>query len=141
MMSLRRSMLRLKAALSQEKAETREMLGIYQRYVQGGAQPDEMKVANKQFFDLVKGLGLGVFAVLPFSPITIPVIVKLGKSVGVDILPSAFANMSDDQGNEPSASNHKQSKNSNVHITKDQTNNEKSVAVQSDNSDNHTKDT
>lgn len=90
MLRLRRSMLKLKAALSQEKTETREMLQIYRRYVRGEVRVDEMKVANKQFFDIVKGLGLGVFAVLPFAPITIPVIVKLGKTVGVDILPSAF---------------------------------------------------
>jgi hypothetical protein len=89
-LKLRRTMLKLKAALSQEKAETHEMLGIYNRYLQGETKPGEMKVANKQFFDIVKGLGIGVFAVLPFAPITIPVIVKLGKLVGVDILPSAF---------------------------------------------------
>ena len=89
-LKLRRAMLKLKAALSQEKTETREMLGIYNRYLQGDTKPGEMKVANKQFFDIVKGLGIGVFAVLPFSPITIPIIVKLGKLVGVDILPSAF---------------------------------------------------
>lgn len=83
-------MLALKVALSQEKVETREMLSIYNRYLQGESQPGEMKVANKQFVDIVKGLGIGVFAVLPFSPITIPLIVKLGKYVGVDILPSAF---------------------------------------------------
>jgi hypothetical protein len=89
-LKLRRSMLALKVALSQEKVETREMLSIYNRYLQGESQPGEMKVANKQFVDIVKGLGIGVFAVLPFSPITIPLIVKLGKYVGVDILPSAF---------------------------------------------------
>jgi hypothetical protein len=93
MKKLRASMLKLKAALAQEKTETREMLHIYQSYVQGQTKPGEMKVANKQFLDLLKGLGLGVFAVLPFAPITIPVIVKLGKTVGVDILPSAFANL------------------------------------------------
>jgi hypothetical protein len=42
-----------------------------------------------------------VFAVLPFAPITIPVIVKLGKSVGVDILPSAFAELSNKKENQP----------------------------------------
>lgn len=90
MLSLRRNMLKLKTALSQEKAETREMLHIYHLYLQGQASPQEMKVANEQFLDILKGLGLGVFAVLPFSPVTIPAIVKLGKMVGVEILPSAF---------------------------------------------------
>lgn len=91
MWNLRRSMLKVKLALSQEKAETKEMLHIYNMYIQGQAKPGQMKIANRQFFDILKGLGIGVFAVLPFAPVTIPVIVKLGKIVGVDILPSAFA--------------------------------------------------
>ncbi len=95
MVGLRRSMLKLKTALSQEKAETKEMLRTYNAYVQGDAKPEDMKAANQQFLDILKGLGLGVFAVLPFSPITIPAIVKLGKMVGVDILPSAFNQSSD----------------------------------------------
>lgn len=86
----KRKMLVLKYALAQEKVETKEMLAIYKKYTQGHASKREMKIANEQFFDLVKGLGLGIFAVLPFSPITIPIALKLGKIVGVDILPSAF---------------------------------------------------
>ncbi|MBU2425362.1 MAG: hypothetical protein KKA56_00630, partial [Gammaproteobacteria bacterium] len=34
--------------------------------------------------------GLGIFAVLPFAPITIPLIVKLGRKLGIEVLPSAF---------------------------------------------------
>ncbi len=87
---LKRQMVSLKIALSQEKVETKEMLSIYKKYSKRQASPDEMTLANKQFMDILKGLGLGVFAVLPFSPITIPVLIKLGKMVGVDILPSSF---------------------------------------------------
>ncbi len=49
-----------------------------------------MHTANEQFLDILKGLGLGVFAVLPFAPVTIPLVVKLGQWVGVDVLPSSF---------------------------------------------------
>jgi len=87
---LRRTMLQLKVALAQETLETKEMIIIYKRYTKKQATPEELKIANQQFFDVLKGLGLGVFAVLPFAPITIPVIVKLGKVVGVDVLPSSF---------------------------------------------------
>jgi hypothetical protein len=83
-------MLQLKDALNQEKLETKAMLSIYRRYTQKNATPDEIKFANKQFVDLLKGLGIGVVAVLPFAPITLPIFIKLGKMVGVDILPSAF---------------------------------------------------
>ena len=88
---LRRSMLALKVALAQEKQETKEMLDIYKRYSFGEAHKSELKVANDQLVDILKGLGLGVFAVLPFAPITIPLIVKLGQWVGVDVLPSSFS--------------------------------------------------
>lgn len=92
-LTLRRSLLKVKAALAQEKVETKAMLHTYQRYVHGDADKAQMKEANKQFVDLIKGLGLGVVVILPFAPITIPIIVKLGKTVGVDVLPSAFADM------------------------------------------------
>jgi hypothetical protein len=87
---LKRQLVRVKIALAQEKDETKEMLATYHRFTKKQASPEEMKLANKQFFDVLKGLGVGVFAVLPFAPITIPVVIKLGKWVGVDILPSSF---------------------------------------------------
>lgn len=86
----RRAMVALKIALAQEKQETKEMLSIYRRYTQGQTNQAELKRANEQFVDILKGLGLGVFAVLPFAPITIPLVVKLGSLVGVDVLPSSF---------------------------------------------------
>ena len=87
---LKRQLIRVKIALSQEKAETKEMLAIYKRYTKRQATPEEMKLANQQFFDVLKGLGIGVVAILPFAPITLPIVIKLGKWVGVDILPSSF---------------------------------------------------
>ena len=86
----RRAMVALKIALAQERQETIEMLTIYRHYTQGQTSKEELKRANEQFVDILKGLGLGVFAVLPFAPITIPLVVKLGRMVGVDVLPSSF---------------------------------------------------
>ena len=80
----------VKLALAQEQDETKEMLSIYRKYTKRQASDVEMKIANEQFLDLLKGLGLGVFAILPFAPITIPIVVKVGSMVGVDILPSSF---------------------------------------------------
>jgi len=94
----KRQMLRVKIALSQEKAETKQMLGIYRRYTMRQATPEEMTIANQQFLDVLKGLGLGIFAVLPFAPITIPVMIKLGRLVGVEILPSSFSEDSSTTG-------------------------------------------
>jgi hypothetical protein len=83
-------MLSFKEALAQEKQETKEMLSIYRKFTKKTASKNEMKMANTQFFDLLKGTGLGVFALLPFAPITIPLILKLGKMLGVDLLPTSF---------------------------------------------------
>lgn len=89
-LKVRRQMLQVKHALAQEKQETIDMLITYRNYTQGKANKSELKEANQQFLDVLKGVGLGIFAILPFAPITIPLIVKLGKMVGVEVLPSAF---------------------------------------------------
>ncbi|MBB1274269.1 hypothetical protein [Psychromonas sp. SR45-3] len=86
----RRAMIKLKIALAQEKQETILMLTTYKNYTQGLASKAEMKMANEQMVNVLKGLGLGVFAILPFAPITIPIIIKLGRLVGVEVMPSAF---------------------------------------------------
>ena len=95
---VRLSLVRIKHGLAQEKRETREMLLIYTRYTQGKASKEDMKIANRQFGDLLKGLGIGVVAILPFAPITIPIVVKVGRMFGVEVMPSAFNNL--DQGDQ-----------------------------------------
>ena len=87
---LKRGLLTVKQGLAQESRETKIMLMTYQRFTKGQASKLEMKEANKQFIDVIRGLGLGVLAVLPFSPITLPFVVKLGEKIGVNVLPSAF---------------------------------------------------
>lgn len=87
---IRRDLLAVKAVLAQEKKETREMLMVYKKFTQGDASSEEMKIANEQMVDILKGLGIGIFAILPFAPITIPFLIYIGKRFGVEILPSAF---------------------------------------------------
>jgi hypothetical protein len=87
---LKRGLLIVKRGLAQETRETKIMLTTYQRFTKGQASKMEMEEANKQFVDVIRGLGLGVLAVLPFSPITLPFVVKLGERIGVNVLPSAF---------------------------------------------------
>jgi len=96
---IRRDLLTIKQALAQEKEETREMLAIYRKFTQGEASKAELKVANEQLVDLMKGLGVGIFAILPFAPLTIPFIIKLGKRMGIDVLPSAFYEHDDKKNN------------------------------------------
>ena len=83
----------LKKGLENETAQTKEMLKTYVQQSQGQASPDDIKLANKQFRDLLKSMGLGVIIVLPFSPITLPLVVKLGRKLGVEVLPDSFKDL------------------------------------------------
>jgi len=89
-LKIKRIMIQLNIALAQEKRETKEMVAIYQKYTHGNATKAEIKLANQQFIDILKSLGLGIFALLPLAPITIPLIIKIGNIVGVDVLPDIF---------------------------------------------------
>ena len=80
----------LKKALSQETKETKYMVDVYRRFSIGQASRAEMKMANSQFRDLIRGAGLGVFLFLPFAPLTIPFIVGMGKKLGIEVLPSSL---------------------------------------------------
>ena len=83
----------IKFVLSQESDQTRSMLQTYLKFSVGEASADEMKEANSQFGDILKTLGLGAFVVLPFAPLTIPIAVKLGEKLGIDILPSSYRDL------------------------------------------------
>ena len=83
----------LKVGLATETEQTKEMLRIYMLQTQGEATKKEIKYANKQLRDLLKSLGLGVIIVLPFSPITLPLIVKLGRKLGVEVLPDSLKDL------------------------------------------------
>jgi hypothetical protein len=56
-----------------------------------------MAKANRQFKSFLRTIGLGALAILPFSPITIPAIVELGKKYGIDVLPDAFKSKTPNQ--------------------------------------------
>ena len=81
---------RIKMGLEQEGRETREMMRIYIMSTQGKATKEDMKKANKQFQDFLKTIGFGTLAILPLAFITIPIIVKLGQKIGIDIIPKSF---------------------------------------------------
>lgn len=87
---LKLGLLTVKRGLAQESRETKVMLITYKRFTRGQASKLEMQQANQQFVDVIRGLGLGVLAILPFAPITLPFVVKLGEKIGINVLPSAF---------------------------------------------------
>jgi len=85
------SLNKLKNILASESQETTEMLEVYRKYAAGEeVDKDAMDKANNQFTDLIKNVGLiGVFA-LPGGMVAIPLLVKLGKKLGIDILPKSY---------------------------------------------------
>ena len=85
------SLNKLKNILASESQETTEMLEIYRKYAAGEeVDKDAMDKASNQFTDLIKNVGLiGVFA-LPGGLVAIPLLVKLGKKLGIDILPKSY---------------------------------------------------
>ncbi|SMF77236.1 hypothetical protein [Pseudobacteriovorax antillogorgiicola] len=80
----------LRIALSEEKKETKLMIQVYGRFVSGKSSRYELQLANRQLRELMKTMGLGVLIVLPFSFLTLPILVRLGDRLGLPILPKAW---------------------------------------------------
>ena len=86
-------LLKLKTGLNQEAGESKEMIDVYVRYMNGfPVSKEEMNTANEQIKDVVRMLGLGAYALLPGHVITAPVIFGLAKKYNVNLFPSAFKN-------------------------------------------------
>ena len=63
------------------------MTATYHKYLRGAATREEMEQANAVLRDYLKIAGLGTLLILPGAPVTIPLVAKLGKALGVDIFP------------------------------------------------------
>jgi ribosomal protein S13 len=83
---------KIQSILSNETRESNEMLRIYQKYITNNESitKEELEQANKQFSDLLKGLGLAGVFVLPGGLLAIAFIVKAGKKLGIDIIPDKY---------------------------------------------------
>tara|TARA_B100000678_G_C17945501_1_gene397020 strand:+ start:83 stop:541 length:459 start_codon:yes stop_codon:yes gene_type:complete len=79
-------------AIKNERKETQELGLLLKKYAaqSGNLTKDEIKIVKDQFFDLLKMAGLSIPLIMPFSPVIIPLIVKLGLKVGIRILPTSF---------------------------------------------------
>ena len=80
----------LKEKFTEETESTRTMLKIYSDYVKGEANDEDIEKANKQLNEILKDLSFGLMAVVPFAPITIPLIAKFAKKHNIDLLPEWF---------------------------------------------------
>jgi hypothetical protein len=87
---IQKYLLKLKDSFLEESEENKKMLDIYIKSIEGEASDDEIDYANNQLNQIFKSLGLGVLTVLPFSPITIPFVIKKAQELGIDIIPNWY---------------------------------------------------
>ena len=80
----------LREKLTEETESSRTMLKTYSDYIKGEATDEELDKANIQLNEILKELSLGLMAVIPFAPITIPMIAKFAKKHNIDLLPEWF---------------------------------------------------
>ena len=66
------------------------MLKPYSDFLKGEATEEDLERANKQLNEILKDLSLGLMAVIPLAPITIPMIAKFAKKHDIDLLPEWF---------------------------------------------------
>ena len=80
----------LKEKLTEETESSRAMLRTYSDFLKGEAAEEALEMANKQLNEILKDLSLGLMAVIPLAPITIPMIAKFAKKHDIDLLPEWF---------------------------------------------------
>ena len=80
----------LKEKLTEETESSRAMLKTYSDYVKGEATEGDLEKANNQLNEILKDLSLGLMALVPFAPLTIPMIAKFAKKHNIDLLPEWF---------------------------------------------------
>jgi hypothetical protein len=82
--------LRLKDSFVEETDENKKMLDIYMKSIEGTATDYEIEQANYQLKQVLKSVGLGVLVILPFSPISIPYVLKKAKELGIELIPDWY---------------------------------------------------
>ena len=87
---IQKYLLKLKDSFLEESEENKKMLDVYIKSIEGEASDDEIDYANNQLNQIFKSLGLGVLTVLPFSPVTIPLVIKKAQELGIDIIPNWY---------------------------------------------------
>ena len=94
---LKQNLLKLKDLFLEETEENKKMLDIYISYIEGNANEEDITEANEQLIQIFKSLGLGVLVVLPFSPISIPYVLKKAKEFDIDLIPEWYKTLSKDE--------------------------------------------
>ena len=73
------------------------MLDTYANYIDGTASDKEIDEGNYQLKQVFRSLGLGILVVLPFSPISIPYVLKKAKQHNIELIPDWYKALSKDK--------------------------------------------
>ena len=94
--SFSRTLNKLQQSFLTENVQNKKMLDIYIKYAEGSASEEELDKANEQLKEILKSLGLGIFIILPFSPVTLPYIFSKAKELNIDLIPRWYKSLSND---------------------------------------------
>ena len=74
-----------------------QKLEFYINLLEGNSSEKEIEEANVQLKQNFKSLGLGILVILPFSPISIPYILKKEREHDIDLIPEWYKALSKDK--------------------------------------------
>ena len=90
-------LLKLKKSFLNESIENKKMLDAYINLLEGNSSEKEIEKANIQLKQNFKSIGLGILVILPFSPISIPYILKKAREHDIDLIPEWYKALSKDK--------------------------------------------
>ena len=72
---------------SDESSAAAHMIEIYNEWLQGNADNNDVKQANEQLVRILKYLGLAGIAMIPGSTFLLPALVKIAQHYGINLIP------------------------------------------------------
>jgi len=94
---IKQYILRIKDSFIEETDENRQMLDIYMKYLDGSATDNDVNKANRQLKQVFKSFGMGILLILPFSPISIPYVLKKAKELEIELIPDWYKALRKDE--------------------------------------------
>ena len=94
---IQKFLFKLRDSFLEESEENRRMLDTYANFIEGTATEKEVDEANYQLKQVFRSFGLGILVVLPFSPISIPYVLKKAKEYNIELIPDWYKTLSKDK--------------------------------------------
>ena len=94
---IQKFLFKLRDSFLEESEENRKMLDTYANYIDGTASDKEIDEANYQLKQVFRSVGLSILVVLPFSPVSIPYVLKKAKEHNIELIPDWYKALSKDK--------------------------------------------